>query len=375
VSTAGRPARLLWLIKGLGPGGAERLLVSAARAHDRERFALSAAYLLPWKHALVGELEAAGVVVHCLDSRRAFDMRWMARLRRLLMEPPGFDLLHLHSPLVAAMARLVVPTVPARLRPRVVSTEHNEWWSFKQPTRIVNAITFPFDDAHVAVSDAVRESVPARLRPRVHTIVHGLPVEDAEAARTQRDAARAELGFGPTDIVVGTIANFLAQKSYPDLLAAVRVAADRVPDLSAVAVGQGPLEAEIKQAHAALGLGNRFRLLGYRSDPLRVLAACDIFALASRYEGYPVAIMEALAVGLPVVATEVGGVRDAVRDDVEGLLVPPGRPDLLARALEDLARDPERRARMAAAARARGRQYDIVHAVRRIEDVYERLIR
>jgi glycosyltransferase involved in cell wall biosynthesis len=366
---------VLWLIKGLGPGGAERLLVSAARAHDRHRFALSAAYLLPWKGALVPELEGAGVVVHCLDSRRALDVRWAGRLRRLLLEPPGFDLLHLHSPLVAGVARLIVRTVPARLRPRVVSTEHNEWWTFRRPTRVINAITFGLDDAHLAVSDAVRQSVPARLRSRVETVVHGLPVDDALEARAHRDAVRAELRIGPDDVVVGTIANFLAQKAYPDLLEAVRIAADRVPNLQAVAVGQGPLEAEIKRNHATLALGDRFRFLGYRNDALRVLAACDIFALASRYEGYPVAVMEALAVGLPVVATGVGGVRDAVRDDVEGLLVPPARPDLLAAALENLACDPARRMRMAAAARERGQQYDIAHAVRRIEAVYDRLTR
>jgi glycosyltransferase involved in cell wall biosynthesis len=367
--------RLLWLIKGLGPGGAERLLVSAARAHDQERFAISVAYLLPWKRALVAELEEAGVTVHCLDSRRPFDVRWAARLRRLLVEPPGFDLVHLHSPLVAGIARIVVRTLPARVRPRTISTEHNEWPTFKRPTRVINAITFPLDDAHLAVSDDVRESVPARLRARVETVVHGLPVDDARAARAHRAEARAELGFGPDDIVVGTIANFRAQKAYPDLLDAVRLVADRVPNLHAVAVGQGPMEADVKRHHEALGLGDRFRFLGYRDDALRVLAACDVFALASRYEGYPVAVMEALAVGLPVVATGVGGVRNAVRPNIEGLLVPPARPDLLAAALEELALDPARRARMAAAARERGEHYDIAHAVRRIEDVYDRLTR
>ena len=373
MSTAGRRARLLWLIKGLGPGGAERLLVSAARAHDQERFALSVAYLLPWKRALVAELEDAGVTVQCLDSRRAFDIRWAARLRRLLLEPPGFDVVHLHSPMVAGVARVVIRTLPARVRPRVVSTEHNEWRSFKRPTRVINSITFPLDDAHLAVSDDVRESVPPRLRGRVETVVHGIPVDDALKARAHRAEARAELGIGPDDIVIGTIANFRAQKAYPDLLEAVRLAVARVPNLYALAVGQGPLERDVKRHHEALGLGHRFRFLGHRDDVFRVLAACDIFALASLYEGYPVALMEALAVGLPVVATGVGGVRDAVRPDVEGLLVPPGRPDLLAAALEELALDPARRARMAASAMERGGQYDIVHAVRRIEAVYDRL--
>jgi glycosyltransferase involved in cell wall biosynthesis len=92
--------------------------------------------------------------------------------------------------------------------------------------------------------------------------------------------------------------------------------------------------------------------------------------LASHYEGYPIAIMEALAVGLPIVATSVGGVPEGVRDGVEGLLVPPKRPDLLAEAIEALVADPARRAAMAVAAAERGRGYDIESAVARTEQIY-----
>jgi glycosyltransferase involved in cell wall biosynthesis len=368
-----RRVRVLWLIKGLGPGGAEHLLLSAARAHDHERYAISVAYLLPWKSTLVDDLRAAGVTVHCLGAHRAHDPRWPLRLRRLLRDH-GFDIVHLHSPMVAGVARLVVRTLPRAGRPRVVTTEHNEWWSYVVPTRVVNGVTFALDDAHVAVSEDVRQSVPRRLRAHVQTLVHGTSVDDAIAARAQRPEARAELGFAADDVVAITVANFRAQKAYPDLLAAVRLAAERAPHLKVVSVGQGPLEAEIRAEHARLGLGDRFRFLGYRDDPLQVLAACDIFTLASRYEGYPIALMEALAVGLPVVATAVGGVPDAVRQGVEGLVVPSARPDLLADALVELATDAARRDRLAAAALKRGRQYDIARAVRQIESLYDRLV-
>jgi glycosyltransferase involved in cell wall biosynthesis len=180
-------------------------------------------------------------------------------------------------------------------------------------------------------------------------------------------------GF-PAEAVGGfRVANFRAQTAYPVLLAAGRSAAGRAPHLRVVAVGQGPLESEIRAEHLRLGLGDRFRFLGYRDDALRVLAACDIFTLASHYEGYPVALMEALAVGLPVVATEVGGVPDAVRQGVEGIVVPPGRPELLAGALAELANDPERRRQLADAAMRRGREFDIVSAVRAIEATYDRI--
>ena len=138
-------------------------------------------------------------------------------------------------------------------------------------------------------------------------------------------------------------------------------------------VGQGPLEAELRALHASLGLGRSVEMLGYRTDAMRVLSGCDLFVLASHYEGYPVAIMEALAIGLPIVATKVGGVPEGVREGIEGLLVPPRRPELLADAIETLVRDPERRAAMGAAAAERGRGYDIESAVARTEKIYRDL--
>jgi glycosyltransferase involved in cell wall biosynthesis len=98
-----------------------------------------------------------------------------------------------------------------------------------------------------------------------------------------------------------------------------------------------------------------------------------LFALASHYEGYPVAVMEALAVGLPIVATAVGGIPVGVREGIEGLLVPPRRPDLLAEAIEALVFDPPRRAAMSVAAAERGRGYDIESAVLRTEQIYHDL--
>ncbi len=362
--------RVLWLIKGLGPGGAERLLVSAAGVRDRDAFDYEAAYLLPWKHHLVDQLERVGVAVHCLDAPRPEDMRWALRLRRLLVTG-RVDIVHVHSPIVAAVARPVVRSLPRRIRPRLVSTEHNGWATYGGLTRRLNAWTAPLDDARFAVSDEVRDSMARRLRPEV--LVHGVPIPAVRAHLAQRNAARAELGVPDGTVLIGTVANLRAQKAYPDLLAAARHISDQGLPIAFVAVGQGPLEAELHRRHAELGLGDDFRFLGYREDAVRVMAACDLFVLSSHYEGFPVALMEALVLGLPVVATAVGGIADGVRDGIEGLLVPPARPDELAAAIAELASDHERRAVMAKAAAERGRDFDISNAVARIESVYRDL--
>jgi glycosyltransferase involved in cell wall biosynthesis len=362
--------RVLWLIKGLGPGGAERLLVSAAGAHDVGRFELHAAYINPLKGHLVRDLQALGVEVHQLGFADDGRATWVRRLHGLLRYG-DFDVVHLHSPLVAGTARLLIRTLPSRRRPALVSTEHNEWRTFALPTRLLNGLTWGLDQAHVAVSDQVRASIrPKRYAARAEVIVHGTDVAALVKARGDREGARRRLGIADHEVVVGTVANYRAQKAYPDLLAAARTVVDTDATTRFLAVGQGPLEAEITARHAELGLGDRFRLLGYQPDPAAVLAACDVFVMASHVEGYPVAIMEALGMGLPVVSTAVGGIPDAVRDGIEGRLVPPGRPAELADALLDVVGDGERRRHMAAAALERGERYDIGHATRRIEALY-----
>ncbi|HZR14256.1 MAG TPA: glycosyltransferase [Acidimicrobiia bacterium] len=370
----GARARVLWLVKGLGPGGAERLLVAAAAVHDRKRFTFETDYLLPWKDALVQPLEQLGVSARCYGVHDERDLRWASRLRRRLLDEP-VDVLHAHSPYPAGIARLVARTLPRRVRPRLVYTLHNTWHSFATPTRVLNGLTLPLDAADIAVSDEVRDTMWPYLRRRARVIIHGVDVDAIAAQRSQRDAVRAELGIGPDEPVAGTIANFRAQKDYPNLLEAARLLERRGSPVRFVAVGQGQLEDETRALHARLGLGDRVLLLGRRDDAVRVLAACDVFTLASSNEGLPVAVMEAFALGLPVVATHVGGVPEAVRDGIEGILVPPREPKALADAIDELVRDGARRASMGAAARARGERFDIGVTVREIERVYDDVLR
>jgi len=363
------PIRVLYLVKGLGPGGAERLIVAAASAHNRSAFSLRLAYLLPWKDALVPELESLEVPTTCLNVRREWDLRWGIRLRRELIENP-VDILHAHSPYPAGIARLVVRTLPRRLRPRIVYTLHNTWGSFSRLTRLLNGLTYGLDAADIAVSRIVNETLTPRRRARTEVLVHGIQLDEARSQMGKRASIRSELGVAPDEFVVGTIANFRAQKDYPNLLEAARLLKQGDVPIRIIAVGQGPLEEEMRALHASMALGDRVLLLGQRDDAVAVLGACDAFVMASKNEGLPVAIMEALALGLPICATSVGGIPEAVNDGVEGQLVPPSDPESLASALTRLATDPALRDHLGAGARAAGQRYDIRTAVTRIEEIY-----
>jgi glycosyltransferase involved in cell wall biosynthesis len=217
--------------------------------------------------------------------------------------------------------------------------------------------------------------MPAPFRRRTEVLVHGIDLDGVAAHRDGRERVRAELAVSDDTVLVVTLANLRAHKDYPTLLGAARRALDAGAAIRVVAVGQGPLEADVMAQAGRLGLGDAFQLLGYRADALDVLAAGDIFTLSSKAEGYPVSLMEALALGLPVVATAVGGIPAAVRSGVEGLTVPAARPDLLGDALAALAKDDRKRAEFGQAARARSAMFDIRPATERIEAVYDEVRR
>jgi glycosyltransferase involved in cell wall biosynthesis len=363
------PLRVCWVVKGLGPGGAERLLVAAASAHDRDAFDFEVVYLLPWKDHLVAELTVLGVRCTCLDVHDERDVRWAARLRSLLTRRPA-DIVHTHSPYAAAVTRVAVRTLPRAIRPALVSTEHNPWSTFKPLTRYANALTAPLDRAAFAVSKETRDSMWPNTRKRAEVLVHGIDVAAVEKLRAERDEVRRELRVDDATPLVGTVANYHPKKDWPNLLHAARLLTDRGVDLQFCAVGQGPLEDEVTALHRDLDLDGVVTLTGYRPDAVRLMAGCDVFALGSRWEGLPVALMEASALALPIVASRVGGIPEAFHDGVDAVLVPPSSPGALADAIERVINDAALRARLSGAASALATKFDIVRAVGRIEAEY-----
>lgn len=370
VTSTDRPIRVLWLTKGLGPGGAERLLVEHAASSMDPRFRYSAAYLLPWKDHLVGELTELGVATSCLDVRFEADPRWIVRLVHELRASET-DLVHIHSPLAASVARPLLATVFPQVP--IVYTEHNRWPSYNYVTRAANHATYGLNDKVFAVSADVAESISRRHRDRVEVLVHGIDLARVRALAAHRSEVRTELGVDPAQRLVVTVANLRAGKAYPDLLAAAKIVLTTDPSVRFVAVGQGQLEAQLHALHTEMKLGDGFRFLGYQSNAARIIAAADLFVLASKHEGLPVAVMEAMALGVPVVATAVGGLREAVASNQNGILVPPGDPPALARAIVEALRSPLHQ-ELANRARQSGDLYSSAVSTQRIESEYLRLL-
>lgn len=355
---------MLVLIKGLGVGGAEKLLSEGARFWDRDRFHYEIAYALPWKDQLVGELEALGMDVHLIGDDRGLSIGVVRRLRKL-MANHGFDLVHAHSPTLGVIARLV-SRVP------VVYTEHNMSESYRTLTRVANRSTYRRNAAVIAVSGAVAGSVGGWPGPAPRVITNGVScsVDAAGAA-----AARDELGLAEGASLVVHVGNIRPGKGHDMLIDAVAAHRSFGREVTWVSIGGEKYPGDLKRVRTRAeteGLGASMRFLGRRSDALAFVAAADLFVNPSEVEGLPVAVLEAMALERPVVATAVGGVPGIVKDGETGLLVEPGDSKGLAHGVERVLAEPALARRLAHEGRALvEREYGLEAMVRNVEAVYE----
>ena len=284
-----------------------------------------------------------------LDDRRA-----LAELRSFLR---GFDVVHTHSSKAGVLGRTAAHRAGVG---RIVHTFHGfPFHQFQSPLRRSAYIRIErrvgrYTDSFLAVGPAVAaEAITRGIAPpeRVRTIGVGADMTAPAAKAGDRAEARRLLGVPPGMRVVGTVGRLAFQKAPEDFIAAL--AALRRDDVFGVWIGDGELRRKAERLAARLGLAGRMSFTGERSDVAELLPGLDVFAMASRYEGLPCAIVEAMTAGLPVVATAVNAVPDVVVAGETGLLVPPGSPALLGRAIGYLLDNAAAAARLSATARDR----------------------
>jgi glycosyltransferase involved in cell wall biosynthesis len=361
--------RVVTLIDTLGFGGAEVLAASAAAQlarHGHDSY-LCASRTIP--EGFAQQAAADGVRVLELGRRGTLDLRaWLPLVRLLRRE--RIDVLHAHK-----FGSNLWGSLVGRLAcvPVVVAHEHS--WANEAGTlrRLLDRFVIaPLADAIVAVSRADRELMVRveRIPPeRVRVIPNGIPVPQPTGADV-----RAELGLGPDALVAVSVARLVPVKALDVLVEAAALLAPDLPRLRVVLVGDGPEEARLRALVAERGLEQVVLLTGPRGDVPDVLAAADVAVICSDTEGMPLAVIEYLAAGLPVVATNVGGLPELVEDGVDGLLVPARDSRALAEALGRVLRDEELRRRLGARARDRQRdEFDLAASVRRYEELYAEL--
>ncbi len=358
--------RVVVLIKGLGIGGAERLISEAGEFWDRTRYDYRVAYLLPWKDQLVGEIEDTGIPVAQLGNGRMGATTFRAVRAYLAKTKP--DIVHAHLPSTGIIARLMAGAP-------VVYTEHNVVSSYRQPTRSLNRLTYGRQSRLIAVSEAVADSVLGYPGPSPVVIPNGVSVAVSERDRA---AARAELAISDDTVLISHVGNIRPHKGHQNLIAAVQEVARSTGDFLVVSIGgeknPGDFERVATEARAA-GIDKVFRHLGRREDALSFVAASDIFVNPSDHEGLPLAILEAMSLGVPVVATSVGGVPSVIEDGKNGQLVPAGDSKALAASVVSLMNDESLRRRLGARAKKFAHaNHGLEAMIRSVESVYADLL-
>jgi glycosyltransferase involved in cell wall biosynthesis len=306
---------------------------------------------------LVAKARAAGHEVVLLPRLRSEiapldDRRALADLQACLK---GFDVVHTHSSKAGALGRQAAHRLGTG---RIVHTFHGfpfhqfQSWPRRAAYIQVERSLGRYTDVFLAVGPAVAaEAITRRIAPpeRVRTIGVGLAKALNAPGPLDRAEARRILGVPPGMRVVGTVGRLAFQKAPEDFVHAL--AGLRRSDVFGVWIGDGPLREKTERLVQKLGLSGQMLFTGTRNDVEALLPGMDVFAMASRYEGLPCSIVEAMSAGLPVVATAVNAVPDIVIAGETGLLAPPGMPDLLGRAIGHMLDNPAYAARLGAAGR------------------------
>jgi glycosyltransferase involved in cell wall biosynthesis len=281
-------------------------------------------------------------------------------LRLMFREQP--DILHTHTAKAGTLGRLAgIAYNLTRRRTRrclLVHTFHGHVLSGyfsalgTQATRQAERLLARWSDRIITLSNRQRDEIGGTFRiaspDKISVIPLGLELDDLLAVRSPDRSLRDTLGWSANEFVVGYVGRLVAIKDVPTLLAGFAGLLERCPRARLIIVGDGVLRQSLESTARDLRIESSVRFAGWRRDLQSVYGAMDVVALTSRNEGTPVAVIEAMAAGLPVVATAVGGVPDVVRDNQTGLLIPPGEPMSLADTLYRVASDDELRRRLGA---------------------------
>lgn len=363
----GRPLRVLQLISTLPVGGAEEVVAAIMRHLDPELFEVEAA-TIEGLGAIGEELTREGrrVTALNLSLKRTPAWRLIGAVRRLLRERQP-DILHAH---------LYHPNLYSRLAAwglgiPVVCSVHSVYSRVKLHRLLFNRLLAPWTEAVIAVSPQVWADIRKydRVPPdKLHLLHNGVDLQALDLP-VSREEARKRLqvkGF-----VVGAVGRLEEEKGHAYLLEALRLLADELPDLRLLMAGEGRRGEALRRQAADLGLEEKVRFLGWRRDVPLILRALDLYVQPSLWEGLSLALLQAMAAGLPVVATQVSGFEQIITSGVNGVLVPPRDAVALAAAIRDLYGDAAVRARLGEAARCTVvEHYSQDTMLRRLKDLY-----
>ncbi len=331
---------ILYLFATLPVGGAEEHLKTVLRNIDLSAFNPTVC-CIGEKGAVGEEIEAMGFEVISLGrmKKKSFDTS-IPGLIKDIIKTRSIDLVHAHLYHACMYGRVAafMAAVP------VVTTEHNVYLRYKLKRSLLNRLLAKKTSRIVAVSKAVRDYVSKRdsIDPsKFEVIYNGIETERFDIEMDRLEARRA-IGIDEDGPVVGCVCRLSEQKGVTHLIGAFKSVLKEVPLATLLLVGDGPLAEELKKEVKSLSFGGKVRFLGQRRDIPVVLRALDLYVLPSLWEGLGIAVIEAMASGLPVVVSSAGGLVEVVEDDRTGYVVKPGDEEMLADSISKLLLDEDR---------------------------------
>jgi glycosyltransferase involved in cell wall biosynthesis len=297
-----------------------------------------------------------------------------------LMRRGRYTIVHTHSSKAGIVGRWAAKLAGV---PIIVHTVHG-WGHHDHQHPLVRQyyiwmekLTLPITDKLIVVSPLnIDKGLAAGIGKAEDYVVIRSGIELERFGHPQCSPAKTRAAWGiPAEApVVGTVTRLSPQKGPLDFVRAAHLIAQTLPEVRFIMVGDGPLRPQVEELIRELGLEGRLVLTGLRRDVPDLLAAFDLFVLSSLWEGLPRVVTQAMASGLPVVATAIDGSAEAIEEGVNGLLTPPGEPQAIAAAVLQLLRDPAQRRQMGQSGQARALEFDVRTMVAKIAALYEELL-
>jgi glycosyltransferase involved in cell wall biosynthesis len=350
-------------VESLDRGGLERMVLELVKLQHRQGHHCQVVCLFA-RGSLAHELEDLGIPVNTCDKRQGLDLRALARARRMIRQH-ATEVLHTHNAVAHYQAVLATCGLGTR---RIINTRHGMGGSLRTGRREwLYRRALPRTDAVVTVCEAAcRDAVRRGIAPpeKARVVRNGIRVMSFQCASTaMHERLLRMLGLPLSTRVVGSVGRLNWAKDQASLIRAFRQAHERRPDTALVLIGDGELRAELQQCAIDEGLRDAVHFLGDRGDVRELLRGFDLFVLSSLSEGYSMALLEACAVALPIVATDVGGNGEIVHDGRTGRLVPARDPAALAGAMLALLQEPAQALALGHAARTWVEQYGSLEAM------------
>ena len=343
--------RILFVSTSTTLGGAEKTVYSLATLLDPKRFKTVSVVSLKPFGAYADRLSALGVPATTLGMQGRPSLKQVRELTRIIDHQKP-DVVHAVMYQAIQLCRLAKSLTTHRFK--LVSSPRVNYRSRSALTLLIDRALKGRDDLLIAECDASRDFLVKKLGyapAKVKRIYNGIDVVGWRASTSARQQKRIELRLEPHELLIGSVGRLDAQKGHYVLLEALARLRRRTP-ARCVIIGEGVKRAALEAQIRRLSLEKAVLLPGESTDIASWLSSFDAFALPSLWEGLPNTLLEAMALGLPVVASAVDGIPEAVTDNETGLLVAPRQPEALARRLADLAANPDLRSRLGRQARA-----------------------